>query len=945
MLPGKQDALSTSPAASRERAEGRRTPSRPETSGFGTGAGETTDGRAADTLRTHREQSMLAAVAQFLRALLVLLRSARLYPSQHPRYQESLAAAERELRAAHEWVEPVEVSVEAGALIGEGAMQHRNLGESKSASRGATRTSRIQEAAGEMAALADEFARRNIVSITFQRCTHLGELSTLAALFNSAPADSDWPALFAQYRIQGILLNAPREEKKAESLVSGLVANVLVPELPKLLEAAMAANATSGQPAATSSKPAHPEECLGALRLLVRIVNPLHGTPQFDAPEIAASLGRTLAESDRREVSALVAAMTRQPPQPGEALEGYCARLAQSLVLDFCIEHHRDNTSFDVREVRAFLERAGQELNAPRPAGASSAPLDPRWQEEAFLEYLYELFWAALAPREKLEVLRGPQAWCAPPPALRHHLQEVAKPEEARSIVMQYARALSLPEAKARLATASGLIDLSSVIDHLWPVEFPPDLIRLVTQALIVERAPEVGGVLTALTDLLATLALRKGDFAAYERILEALESENREHLMRLRERLLSPDRWQVMVESALANGSGESGLTRLLGRQPERLLDDLGARLVPNRNGEAQVAEFAKQSGAAGLARLPQMARLVQAIGEPAVGALVTRLQDPRTQRATTAAKLLMAWPQGAQRLLEVLPRALPNWDWNLQDMVVAEIARQKVPGSAATLLEALPHTHPLVLPMILDQIGLGGGAEAAPTLMEIAAGENERFKEVFVRIKAVEALGRLGTRELPPARRAESADLLRIILRQRNGLTHVEPAGVRAAAEEALALLENHPASARVRTAYQAVAKASVSFQQPRRYLRIPLESPLRAQIARHAPGGSLATSRHLGGASAAELLRQRAGEGSHRGPVRVRTISLGGAFLETGQRLEIGDSVQVQIQAGLRRIQGMAVVRNVTPMGSGVEFVHMNQDDREKLRRLVNRLVRSG
>jgi hypothetical protein len=37
-------------------------------------------------------------------------------------------------------------------------------------------------------------------------------------------------------------------------------------------------------------------------------------------------------------------------------------------------------------------------------------------------------------------------------------------------------------------------------------------------------------------------------------------------------------------------------------------------------------------------------------------------------------------------------------------------------------------------------------------------------------------------------------------------------------------------------------------------------------------------------------------------------------------------------------------MAVVRNVTPSGGGVEFVHMNQDDREKLRRLVNRLMRA-
>jgi hypothetical protein len=270
------------------------------------------------------------------------------------------------------------------------------------------------------------------------------------------------------------------------------------------------------------------------------------------------------------------------------------------------------------------------------------------------------------------------------------------------------------------------------------------------------------------------------------------------------------------------------------------------------------------------------------------------------------------------------------------LLDLVVSELARpgaRRAAGCEAALLEALPHAHPLVVPMMLDQIGLASSGEttekAVPALLGIAAGRSERFKDVFVRIKAVEALGRLGARELPAGLRAETGVLLRNILRQRNGLTHVEPAGVRAAAEEALALIENHPASARVRTRYQAVAKASVSFQQPRRYLRIPLDFPLRGKLA--AP------------AATQNGQKQNTAARSGCATVRVSSISLGGAFLETPERLNIGDSVQVQIQAGLRRIEGMAVVRNVTPAGGGVEFVHMNQDDREKLRRLVNRLMR--
>jgi hypothetical protein len=45
-------------------------------------------------------------------------------------------------------------------------------------------------------------------------------------------------------------------------------------------------------------------------------------------------------------------------------------------------------------------------------------------------------------------------------------------------------------------------------------------------------------------------------------------------------------------------------------------------------------------------------------------------------------------------------------------------------------------------------------------------------------------------------------------------------------------------------------------------------------------------------------------------------------------------------VEIRAGFRRIHTTAVVRNSGPEGGGVEFVQMKEDDREKLRRLVQR-----
>ena len=70
--------------------------------------------------------------------------------------------------------------------------------------------------------------------------------------------------------------------------------------------------------------------------------------------------------------------------------------------------------------------------------------------------------------------------------------------------------------------------------------------------------------------------------------------------------------------------------------------------------------------------------------------------------------------------------------------------------------------------------------------------------------------------------------------------------------------------------------------------------------------------------------------------------RTVSRfhDGAFVEAPHRLNLGDSIQLELRAGLRKIHCTAVVRNIGPDGNGVEFVHMKDEDRERLRKLIQR-----
>jgi hypothetical protein len=399
--------------------------------------------------------------------------------------------------------------------------------------------------------------------------------------------------------------------------------------------------------------------------------------------------------------------------------------------------------------------------------------------------------------------------------------------------------------------------------------------------------------LLAAFLENLGRVAVIRGDYAGFESILDALEKEPHDvahdHISALAHRLVAQDRWLLLVDATLCNRALDPVLPRLLQRDPDRLLDRLTLLLTEPRG-----SEF-----------LPAMARLVRTIGVPVLNLLETRLYEARRQRVSAAIKILAA--ADADRLLRGLARALASWEWNLQDLAVSELARPANAASAQTAAfvfsAVLADAHPLVVPMMIDHIGLSQETAAVPQLMEIAAGEHDILREQFVRIKAIEALGRM--------RAPDAAELLRNLASRRDGLTYAEPSGLRAAAEDALAMLEDRPSSARVRAAFAGAVNSGGGFVVPRRYARVPLESPLRAQI-----------------------------DGAQAGLARVKTISLGGAYLESPKKLTVGDSIKLEVRSGLRTIRFTAVVRNIGAEGNGVEFVHMRDEDREKLRKLVQR-----
>jgi len=836
--------------------------------------------------RFQQTDSLLHQASQALRDFNLLLRTARLYNATHPRALDSLDQAYDSLRTIAVEISGLEVRIERGGIV----VPKLNEGH-------------LPDIRGEFHSLATDLQRAGIHTLFFSAKFHVGELDTLAQLIHSTLLHSEesakrlqlggWPSRLRERRVEGIQINT-LTERKVDSVLASLIAALV----------AYGGNAPQDLGDAPIRAP-QIGEVTETLRLIGRLTPPMEVARGLSPEEAARAIHASMESASRGTVRMLLSAMNHYAPQEGELPQAYLKRLSQCLVLELISTEFSDGRIAPVG-VRPLLTQIADEIVAsgeyrgPHSSQHFSS-LASAWANDGQREQLIERFWLELAPREKSAVLRGSEIWCVPISVIRQTLSQFveagaeAPRREARTVLLNYARRLEHAEAAPRRIVAAGLGELTHLLESLWPNQLPDELNKLTMNALARETAPETSALLAAFLETLGRVAVTRGDFAGFENILVGLERLPRdaehEHMTALGHRLVANDRWTLLVDAAIANRPLDTALPRLLQRDPERLLDRLTLLLTDPRGHEM----------------LAPMARLLRTIGVPVLTVLETRLFEARRQRVSAAIRLLAV--ADPDRLLRGLTRAMASWEWNLQDLAVSELSRPSsshtAQSTAFVFSAILQDAHPLVVPMMIDQIGLGLETTAVPLLMEIAAGEHETLRDQFVRIKAIEALGRL--------RAMEAAELLHQLAGRREGLTYVEPGGLRAAAEDALALMEEGPQSARARAAFEPVSPPLGNFVIPRRYARIPLESPLRAQIG-----------------------------GPQMSMARVKTISLGGAFVESPNRLNPGDSIQLEIRSGLRKIHSTAVVRNVGPNGNGVEFVHMKDEDRERLRRLVQKYL---
>ena len=258
-----------------------------------------------------------------------------------------------------------------------------------------------------------------------------------------------------------------------------------------------------------------------------------------------------------------------------------------------------------------------------------------------------------------------------------------------------------------------------------------------------------------------------------------------------------------------------------------------------------------------------------------------------------------------------ELLPRRLRDGGRGFHDAVVRQLSTAGAPERGKLLSDSLEMLDVMILPLALDEIGMCGDGETAAKLLRLAEGELLPQGPEYLRVKAIEALGRL--------RAPAAAGHLRRFVEERKTFGWAYADEIRMAAAQALvkldpAWIQNFLAQSGLdQKVFQLAPLDPIperDFVRHRRYRRVRLPRNVPAVVT--------------------------SSKGKYSSAISV--LSLDGGLLSGELQLPVGTEATLKIPAGLRSISMQAVVRFVRSHQAGFEMVGMNLEDRAKLRRLL-------
>jgi hypothetical protein len=574
-------------------------------------------------------------------------------------------------------------------------------------------------------------------------------------------------------------------------------------------------------------------------------------------------------------------------------------QLAEHLSIRFALERF-ERGEVKVNAVRQMLDRMNQEIEALRKilGQHEDKMTDAGLLVESHRELLDRQFWASVPESAKREVLLSSEAWCIPPKNVQSYvanLIEQGNVAEAISILQNYASCADSEEPDARKRAATGLSELAELYAKADP-RLLVQALRHVGVRLSVEQDQDLQSLVSAAFVRLTQEAAAKRCFPAMEQALNMLagvEAQRPGIAQTLRSKMGIEDRVPEFVDEALRARQISAGLTGVLRQLPQSAVEQLSMRF--NR------CQYRDD--------LENIANLAHDLGEEALQYLRSTVRGGAHADAVEMVGLLVRLDPTAAEVY--LPARIKDFPRGGQDRMVRQIASCGAPERCRILLKILDHVDPLIMPLVVDEAGMTEDREALGRLLTLADGDLPVGAAPYLRVKAIEGLGRI--------KASESANALKRILEARKIFGWVHPQELRIAALQALEKLDPE-------WVQEFLPKSGVEQDDMK---LAPLEVPHNSKFVRHRRHTRVRLQKSISAVST--NLKQNC-------HLDIKTASLSGGLATTDMHLAPGTQVQLRLQLGLRNLQATALMRDYRAQDMSFEIVDIGMEERTKFRKFL-------
>ena len=646
-------------------------------------------------------------------------------------------------------------------------------------------------------------------------------------------------------------------------------------------------------------QPLSETEMQNLLRLLAQFGEATQGNnPQQLDPTAWQQKLASLPQNAQVTLRQALASVVAKTPS-AKVDETMLLRLAEDLAIRFALDRFQRG-EVRVNAVRQMLDKMGGELETLRKLlkAREDKMTAAGLSVESHADVLDRQFWAAVPESGKRAVLTSTEAWCIPPRNVQQYVEELmgrGESDAAADILLKYAACVRNKDAEARKKAAIGLGQLAELYSKAASQRLQ-DALAQIGQQLAAEKDAELQTLLSAAFVRLSQESASRRYYRAMQQALDSLadlEELRPTWAQSLRPRIGVENRIAEFIEEALTADAMPEGLAGVLMRVPQVAGEQLALRLARSgrRSERESIVELAKTVGTGCSRHLREVLK-----------------SEPPAKAATIVGLLSRLDPGSVD---DLLPQRLRHGGRGFHDAVVRQLSVAGAPERGQLLANLIEKIDPMVLPLALDEIGMCGDPATAPKLLRLAEGDILPQGAEYLRVKAIEALGRM--------RASAAAGHLRRFVEARKAFGWVYPEEIRMAAAQALvkldpewiqAFLPQSGLDSKVMALAPLDPIPDRDVVRHRRYRRIRLPRSVPAVIT--SPRGKYSSA--------------------------ISVLSLEGGLLSGDIQLAVGTEATLKIPAGLRSINMQAVVRFVRSHQAGFEMVGMGLEDRAKLRRLL-------